>query len=122
MFGFNRPKQTPIIEQELNYYSDLDLHHRQLSSNPKLPLNKSYQHTKFGINRSKQTQVNEQKPKVDTRLPTSALKLPVFVKNLVENILYFSIVLVIYRNYLIKMIGDIMDGQRIFYRHIMPQI
>jgi hypothetical protein len=92
MFGFNRPKQTPIIEQELNYYSDLDLDHRHLSRNPKLPLNKSYQHTKFRINRSKQTQIIEQKPKVDARLPTSALQLPVFVKNLVKNIIYFSIV------------------------------
>jgi hypothetical protein len=103
-----------LSKLQLLFFSNSDLVHRHLSSNPKLPLNKSYQHNKFATNRSKQTQVIEQKPKVDARLPTSALQLPVFVKTLLKNIIHFSIVLVINRNYLIKMIGDNMDGQRIF--------
>jgi len=72
-FGVNRPKQTKVIEQKLNFYfsnSDLDLDHRHLGSNPKLPLDISYLYSKFGVNRPKQTKVIDQKPKVDGRTPS----------------------------------------------------
>ena len=42
-------------------YSDLDLDHIHLGSNPKLCLDVSYPYTKFGVNRPKQTTVFEQK-------------------------------------------------------------
>ena len=38
---------------------DLDLIHRHLGSNPKLPLDITYSNTKFGVNRPKKTQVIE---------------------------------------------------------------
>jgi len=63
-FGVNRPKQTKVIEQKLNFHfsnSDLDLDHKHLGSNPKLRLDVSYPYTKFGVNRPKQTKVFEQK-------------------------------------------------------------
>jgi len=37
--------------------SDLDLDRRHLGSNPKLRLDLSYQYSKFGVNRLKQTKV-----------------------------------------------------------------
>jgi len=37
--------------------SDLDLDHRHLGSNPKLPLDISFLYSKFGVNRPKQTKV-----------------------------------------------------------------
>ena len=40
---------------------DLDLDHKHLSSNSKLLLDVSYPHTKFGVNRPKQTKVIERK-------------------------------------------------------------
>jgi hypothetical protein len=40
--------------------NDIDLDHRHLGSDSKLPLDISYPHTKVGVNRSKQTQVIEQ--------------------------------------------------------------
>jgi len=49
--------------------SDLDLSHRHLGSNPKLPLDISYPYSKFGVNSSQQTKVIERKPKVDARPP-----------------------------------------------------
>ena len=53
-FGVNRPKQTKVIEWKLNFffsYSDLDLDHRHLGSNPKLRLDVSYPYSKFGVNK-----------------------------------------------------------------------
>ena len=47
--------------------SDLDLNHRHLGSNPKLPFDISYPYNKFGVNRPNQTKVIEWKPKVDAR-------------------------------------------------------
>ena len=41
--------------------SDLDLDRRRLGRNPKLPLDLSYPHSKFGVNRPKQTKVIERK-------------------------------------------------------------
>jgi len=63
-FGVNRPKQTKVIEQKLNFYfsnSDFDLDHRHLGNNPKLRLDVSYPYSKFGVKRQKQTKVIEQK-------------------------------------------------------------
>ena len=63
-FVVNRPKQTKVIEQKLNFYfsnSDLDLGHRHLGSNSKLGLDVSYTYSKFGVNRPKQTKVIERK-------------------------------------------------------------
>jgi len=57
-FGVNRPKQTKIIKQKLNFYfsnSDLDLDHIHLGRNPTLRLDVSYPYSKFGVNRPKQT-------------------------------------------------------------------
>jgi len=69
--------------------SDLDLDHRHLGSNPKLPLDISYPHSKFGIKRPKQTKVIERKPKVDARPPARRrlqhYNNPVFVEHLVKN-------------------------------------
>jgi len=45
--------------------SDLDLNHRHLGSNPNLPFNMSYPHTKFSVNRPKQTRMIEPKHKLD---------------------------------------------------------
>jgi len=59
-FGVNRPKQTTVIEQKLNFFfsnNDLDFDHRHLGSNPKLRFDVSYPYSKFGVNRPKQTQV-----------------------------------------------------------------
>ena len=50
--------------------SDLDID----LSDPKLPLDVSYAYAKFGVNRPNQTQVIEQKPKVDARLPAHRLR------------------------------------------------
>jgi len=41
--------------------SDLDLNHIHIGSNPKLRLDVSYQYTKFGVNRPKQTKEIERK-------------------------------------------------------------
>jgi len=63
-FGVNRPKQTKVIEQKLNFCfsnSDLDLDNIHLGSNPKLRLDVTYLYTKFGVNRPKQTKVLEHK-------------------------------------------------------------
>jgi len=63
-FGVNRPKQTKVIEQKLSFffrYSDLELDHRHMGSNPKLDLDVSYSYSKFGVNRPKQTKVIERK-------------------------------------------------------------
>jgi len=57
-FGVDRPKQTKVIEQKLNFFFsniDIDLDHRHLGSNPKLHLDVSYPYSKFGVNRPKQT-------------------------------------------------------------------
>jgi len=45
--------------------SDLDLNHRHLGSNPKLPLDINYPYSKFVVNRPKQIKVIEQKPQFD---------------------------------------------------------
>jgi len=66
-FGFNRSKQTQVIEWKLIFYFKQQCH-------SKLLLDISYQHTKIGVNQLKKTEVNHQKPKVDTRQPTSALQ------------------------------------------------
>jgi len=42
-------------------YSDLDLDHIHLGSNPKLRLDVSFPYSKFGVNRPKQTKVIERK-------------------------------------------------------------
>jgi len=42
-------------------YSDIDLDHRHLGSNPKLRLDVSYPYSKFGVNRQMQTKVIEWK-------------------------------------------------------------
>jgi len=67
--------------------SDLDLDHRHLGSNPKLPLDISYPYSKFGVNRAKQTKVIKQKPKVDAQRlrRLQHYNNPVFVENLVKN-------------------------------------
>jgi len=94
-FGVNRPKQTKVIEKKLNFFfsnNDLDLDHRHLGSNPKLPLDISYPYSKFGVNRPKQTKVIERNPKVDARphaRPPARRRLqhynnPVFVEKLVR--------------------------------------
>jgi len=58
----NRPKQTKVIERKLHFYfSNSDLDHRHLGSNPKLPLDISYLYSKFGVNKPKQTKVIERK-------------------------------------------------------------
>jgi len=41
--------------------SDLDLNHRHLGSNSKLPLDTSYPYSKFGVNRPKQIKITERK-------------------------------------------------------------
>ena len=67
--------------------SDLDLDHRHLGSNLKLPLDIGYQYSKFGVNKPKQTKVIERKPKVDGRTPCRPLQHynnPVFNENLVN--------------------------------------
>jgi hypothetical protein len=64
-----------------------DLDQRHLGCNPKLSLDISYLHTKFCVNRPKQTKVFERKPKVDARPPDRRLRhynFPVFVENLVK--------------------------------------
>jgi len=70
--------------------SDLDLDHRHLGSNPKLPLDISHPYSKFCVNRPKQTKVIERKPKVDARPPAHRrlqhYNNPVFVENLVNKI------------------------------------
>jgi len=47
--GINRPKKTQVIEQKLIYFiycnSDIDLYHRLLGTNFKLPLDISYLNT-----------------------------------------------------------------------------
>jgi len=62
-FGVNKQKQTCYwAETEFHFLeSDLDLNHRHLGSNPKLPLDISYPYSKFVVNRPKQTNVIEQK-------------------------------------------------------------
>ena len=55
------------MERKLNFYflnfsySVLDLDHRHLCSNPKLPLDESYPYSKFGVNRPEQSKVMERK-------------------------------------------------------------
>ena len=46
-FGVNRPKQTKVIEWKLNFFfSNSDLDHIHLGSNPKLRLDESYPYSK----------------------------------------------------------------------------
>ena len=52
--------------------SDLELDHRHLGSNPKLPLDISYLYSKFGVNGPKQTKVIERKPQFDAIKDTPA--------------------------------------------------
>jgi len=63
-FGVNRPKQTKVIEQKLNFHfsnSDIDFDHTHLGSNPKLRLDVSYPYTQLDVNRPKETNVIERK-------------------------------------------------------------
>jgi len=45
----------------MSIFSNSDLDHIHLDSNPKLRLDVSYPYSKFGVNRPKQTKVFEQK-------------------------------------------------------------
>jgi len=62
--------------------TDIDLDHRHLGSNPKLPLDISYPYSKFGVNRPKQTKVIERKPKVDARPPARGAGMDDLIKEL----------------------------------------
>jgi len=55
----------------ISIFSNSDLDHRHLGSNPKLPLDISYLYSKFGVNRPKQTKVIERKPNVNSRPPAA---------------------------------------------------
>ena len=64
--------QTQVIEWKPNLlFGDIDLglDHRHVSSNLRLHSDISNPYTKFGVNRSKQTQLIDPKPKVDDRPP-----------------------------------------------------
>jgi len=55
--SIGQSKLKLLSETEFLFFSnsDLDLNHRHLGSNPKLPLDISYPNSKFGVNRTKQT-------------------------------------------------------------------
>jgi len=63
--GLNKLKLLSGNRISIFSNSDLDLDHRHLGSNPKLPFDISYLYSKFDVNRPKQTKVIERKPQFD---------------------------------------------------------
>jgi len=54
-------KLTLLSENRISIFSNSDLDHRHLGSNPKLRLDVSYPYSKFGVNKPKKTKVIERK-------------------------------------------------------------
>jgi len=82
-FGVNMPKQTKVMSGNwISIFSNSDLDHRHLGSNPKLRLDISYPYSKFGVNRPQQTKVIERKPKVDARIKITRFSLKITLSHI----------------------------------------